>query len=152
MEHARTLLDELGQVAVIRDDPTYARYLPELVRCACGLSDVALARRLVDGVEPRTPLQGHALCAARAALAEAAGDLGEATSGYAEAAARWREFGNVPERAAALLGHGRGLVALGRREAEEPLRDARELFRSMGYRPALEECEALLGQAAAAAG
>jgi hypothetical protein len=139
-------------VAVIRDDPTYARYLPELVRCALGLSDLALARRLLDGVEARTPLQGHALCAARAAIAEAAGDLGEATSRYAEAAARWREFGNVPERASALLGQGRGLVALGRHDAEEPLRDARELFRSMGYRPAFAECDALLGQASAAAG
>ncbi|MDQ1535333.1 MAG: hypothetical protein QOF28_3094 [Actinomycetota bacterium] len=151
-EHARSLLDELGQVAVRRDDPTYAQYLPELARCALGLSDLAVARRLVDGVEPRTPLQGHALCAARAALAEAAGDLGEATSRYAEAAARWRDFGNVPELAFALLGHGRSLVALGRHEAEEPLRDARDLFRSMGYGPALEECEALLGRASAAAG
>ena len=151
-EHARSLLDELAQAAVLRDDPTYAQYLPELVRCALGLSDLALARRLVDGVEARTPRQGHALCSARAALAEAAGDLGDATSLYAEAAARWREFGNVPERAFALLGHGRGLVALGRHEAEEPLREARELFRAMGYRPALEECEALLGQASAAAG
>ena len=104
-----------------------------------------LAKRLVDGVEPRTPLVEHALHAARAQLAEAAGDHAEAAALYAEAAERWREFGNVPERAYALLGQGRCLAALGQPEAQEPLREARELFASMGYRPALAETEALLG-------
>ena len=76
-----------------------------------------LADRLVDGVEPRTPLAEHALCACRAQLAEAAGDHAEAAALYAEAAERWREFGNVPERAYALLGQGRCLAALGQPEA-----------------------------------
>ena len=76
-----------------------------------------LAARLVDGVEPRTPLAEHALCACRAQLAEAAGDHAEAAALYAEAAERWREFGNVPERAYALLGQGRCLAALGKPEA-----------------------------------
>jgi hypothetical protein len=53
----------------------------------------------------------------------------------------------VPERAYALLGQGRCLAALGKPEAEEPLREARELFASMGYKPALAETEALLGGA-----
>jgi hypothetical protein len=42
------------------------------------------------------------------------------------------------------------LAALGRPEAEEPLRDARELFASMGYKPALAETDALLGPTEAA--
>ena len=104
-----------------------------------------------DGVEPRTPLAEHALCACRAQLAEAAGEHAEAAALYAEAAERWREFGNVPERAYALLGQGRCLRALGEPEAEEPLREARELFASMGYKPALAETEALLGESEAAA-
>ena len=70
---------------------------------------------------------------------------------YADAAERWQEFGNVPERAYALLGQGRCLAALGKLEAEEPLREAKELFTSMGYRPALAETEALLAETAAAA-
>ncbi len=70
---------------------------------------------------------------------------------YADAAERWREFGNVPERAYALLGHGRSLVALGQPGAEQPLNEARELFASMGYKPALEETEKLLAAVAAAA-
>ena len=51
------------------------------------------------------------------------------------------EFGNVPERAYALLGQGRCLSAIGSPEAEEPLQEARELFESMGYQPALAETE-----------
>jgi hypothetical protein len=35
--------------------------------------------------------------------------------------------------------------------AEEPLREARELFASLGYKPALAECETLLGENEAAA-
>ena len=70
---------------------------------------------------------------------------------YAEAAERWRAFGNVPERAYALLGQGRCLAALGDPEAEGPLREAHELFASMGYKPALAETEALLGEGEIAA-
>ena len=69
---------------------------------------------------------------------------------YAEAASRWQVFGNVPERAYALLGQGRFLRVLGRPEALEPLLEARKLFTSMGYTPALAETEELLGQATAA--
>ena len=70
---------------------------------------------------------------------------------YAEAAERWHGFGNVRERAYALLGQGRSLVGPGKREAEAPLNQARELFALMGYKPALLETEALLGSADAAA-
>jgi hypothetical protein len=105
----------------------------------------------VNGVEPVTPLQEHSLAACRAQLAEAAGDQAGAAVLYEQAAERWREFGNVPEQAYALLGQGRCLAALGKSEAGEPLREARELFASMGYRPALAETEALLGETEAAA-
>ena len=40
---------------------------------------------------------------------------------------------------------------LNRPEPEEPLREARELFASMGYQPSLAETEALLGKSEAAA-
>ena len=121
------------------------------MRTALALRQPELANRLVDGVEPRTPLAEHALCASSAQLAEAAGDYAEAVVLYAEAAERWREFGNVPERAYALLGQGRCLAALGQPEAREPLGEARELFASMGYRPALADTETLLEQTTAAA-
>ena len=47
---------------------------------------------------------------------------------YAEAAERWHQFGNVPERAYALLGQGRCLTATRRRGRPAPLHEARELF------------------------
>jgi hypothetical protein len=102
-------------------------------------------------VEHKTPLFKHALHDCRAQLAEAAGDLDEAAGLYAEAAGRWSDFGNVRQRAYALLGQGRCLTAQGKIEAEAPLREARELFASMGFKPALAETDALLRPAEAAA-
>ena len=150
-QQANALLVELVQVPEIEADPYYATALPTLARTALALRQPELAERLVDGVEPRTPLAEHALHAARAQLAEAVEKHAEAAAQYAEAAERWREFGNVPERAYALLGQGRSLAALGRPGAREPLREARELFASMGYRPALAETHTLLDRATAAA-
>ena len=85
-----------------------------MLRTALAAGDPDLAKRLTDGLEPRYPLREHALCAARAQLAEHAGDHADAATLYAEAAARWQQFGNVREHAYALLGQGRCLVALGR--------------------------------------
>ncbi len=149
-ERSCVLLAELEQTAGARGTPYYARQLPAMLRTALAAGDPALAKRLANGPEPRYPLNEHALCAARAQLAEHAGDHVEAAALYAEAAARWQEFGNVPERAHALLGQGRCLLGLGRPGAEQPLREARDLFAAMGYKPALAETEALLDQTAAA--
>jgi class 3 adenylate cyclase/tetratricopeptide (TPR) repeat protein len=146
-QEAKALLVELGQVPGIRADPNYASLLPELVRTARVLGEPELAAELVDGVEPHVPVVEHALCTCRAQLAEAAGGRAEAADLYDDAAERWREFGNVPERAYALLGQGRCLVSLGPREAVEPLGEARELFASMGYKPTLTETETLLEHA-----
>jgi predicted ATPase/class 3 adenylate cyclase len=150
-QRASALLVELEQVVGIRADPYYAAALCELVRSAAALRQPELATRLVDGVEPRTPLFEHALSGCRGQLAEAAGEHGGAAQLYADAAERWRDFGNVPERAYALLGQGRSLAALGKLESKVPLREARELFASMGFEPALAETEALLGETEAAA-
>ena len=143
-ERAKALLEELEQTSGTRDDPYYAAHLPELVRCALALGDQALASRLIAGVEPRTPLQQNALGACRAALAEAGGDHATAAAVYADAATRWRQFGDVPELASALLGQGRCLVALDTPGAVVPLSEARELFDAMGYAPAVKETDALL--------
>jgi hypothetical protein len=104
----------------------------------------------MHSLRPTTPLRQHTLLTVRAAISEAAGkNPKEAARLYAEAAQRWHTFGNVPERAYALLGQGRCLRALDDPETEQPLREARELFASMGYQPALAEAEALLHQSAA---
>jgi hypothetical protein len=142
-DKATRLLSQLEQTHGTRGEPYYAALLAGLVRTALALKAPELAAKLVDGVEPRTPLHDHALCACRAQLAEAAGTHAEATALYAEASERWREFGDAPEHAAALLGQGRCLVRLGRPEAEQPLREAREIFTLLGYHPALAETEML---------
>jgi class 3 adenylate cyclase/tetratricopeptide (TPR) repeat protein len=148
---ATAVLEELERIGETRADPYYAAALPGLVRCAFELGEPALAARLIAGVEPRTPLQQHGLATCRSELAEAAGDPATAATGYADAAARWRKFGDLPELASALLGEGRCLVALGTPGADGPLREARELFTTMGYAPALSETDALLQRAEATA-
>jgi class 3 adenylate cyclase/tetratricopeptide (TPR) repeat protein len=149
-DRARALLRELEHAPGARGVSYYMRQLAAIVRTALATGDRALAERLVERVVPHYPLDEDALCAARAQLSEHAGDLAEAVTLYADAAERWHAFGNVPERAYALLGEGRCLLMLGRPGAEQPLREARDLFASMGYEPVLMETEGLLEQTAAA--
>jgi hypothetical protein len=150
-EQARLLLHELDRIPASRTDPVYATHLPGLVRTAHALNDPDLATSLTKGVPALIPLHQHALTSSQAQLAEAAGNHSEAATLYADAADRWHEFGNVPERAYALLGQGRSLHAFRDSGAEQPLRLARELFRLIGYNPALEQTNALLNQSQAAA-
>jgi class 3 adenylate cyclase len=145
-EQARALLAKIEQTPGARDVPYYSRQLGPMLRTALAAGDPDLAQRLAQGLEPRYPLREHALCAARAQLAEAAADHADAAALYAEAAARWQQFGNIREYAYALLGQGRCLVTLADPTGEQSLRKAAELFTSMGYRPALAETEALLEQ------
>ncbi|MGB2874912.1 MAG: adenylate/guanylate cyclase domain-containing protein [Gaiellaceae bacterium] len=149
-EEAKALLIELEATPNIRGGMYPAR-LAANVRSALACADLALANRLVDAVQQLTPLHEHALYAARAALTEAAGDHEQAIGLYAEAAERWEGFGDVPERAHALLGQGRCLLRLGRPEAQPVLREARDIFARLGARPLQKETEALLDRAAAAA-
>jgi class 3 adenylate cyclase/tetratricopeptide (TPR) repeat protein len=154
-EQASALLAEIEQTPGAHETAYYARELPAMVRTALAAGDPELAKRLTDGLDPGYPLEEHALRAAHAQLAEHAGDHPEAAALYADAAARWQQFGNVPEQAHALLGQGRCLIALDEPASEPasemPLTHARELFESMGYKPALAETEALLTQGEAAA-
>ena len=138
------LLEELDGTGGTRDDPYYAAQLPDLVRYSLAVGASELADRLVTGVEPRTPLQRNALAASRAAIKEVANDRAGAAAAYAEAAMRWREFGDIPELAYALLGRGRCLRFLGACDAQTYLSEASELFGSMGYRPAMAETAMLL--------
>jgi class 3 adenylate cyclase/tetratricopeptide (TPR) repeat protein len=144
-EQARALLRELDELGYV------GWQLRSLVGTALALEEPELAERFVGRFDSVAPIARHILNSVRAQLAEAGGDPVAAVRLYAEAAEGWEEFGNVPERAYALLGRGRCLQALGEGEAEQPLRVARELFALMGYRPALVQTEALLDQAQAAA-
>jgi class 3 adenylate cyclase/tetratricopeptide (TPR) repeat protein len=142
-DQARAMLDELGQLDAI---PGFSPELPYLTRVALALDEAPLAEQLAAGIEPVTPLDQHALASARAQLVEATGEYSDAAGLYRETAERWRGFGSVPGRAYALLGQGRCLLALGDTRAEFTLGQARDLFQSMGYKPALDETETLLAR------
>jgi class 3 adenylate cyclase/tetratricopeptide (TPR) repeat protein len=150
-DEACALLEELATTEGAGQTTYYRRQLAPMVRTALAAGDEALARHLTDLLESHYSVDEHALCAARAELAEHEGRYAEAVPLYTEAAERWRTFGNVPERAYALLGEGRCRAALGEPTAEEPLTIARELFALLGYKPALAETEVHLHQAQAAA-
>ena len=121
------------------------------MRTALSLRQPELANRLADGVEPRTPLAEHALCAARAQLAEAAEQHMRGRSPVRRRGRAMAAFGNVPERAYALLGQGRCLSTDGNTSAASLLLEARELFAAMGFAPAVAEIDSYLGPAEAAA-
>ena len=115
-----------------------------MLRTALAAGDPDLAERLADGLEPRYPLHEHALCAARAQLAEHAGDHAEAAALYAEAAAT---LAAVRERPRARLRPPRPGPLPGRPRrprGREPLREARRAVRLDGLPPALAETEKLL--------
>jgi tetratricopeptide (TPR) repeat protein len=144
---ARSLLVELTEIEAMRADPYYGALLPELVRCALSVGDPALGRALAYGVEPRTPLVELSLAAVGAAIAEVDDPVGAAAS-FAEVAARWQEFGQLPEQAHALLGEGRSRIAAGLPDPAGPLLRARELFNTMGVRRSIAEADGLLARPA----
>jgi class 3 adenylate cyclase/tetratricopeptide (TPR) repeat protein len=148
-EEACALLSELEQTAGTRETPYYPGQLPAMLRTAITAGALDLAAQLAHGIELSYPIHEHALCSARAQLAEANGDHAEAADVYGEAAERWQQFGNVPERAYALLGRGRCLVAATGLPAQVPLTEARDLLADMSYTLALDQTERLLAQAAA---
>jgi tetratricopeptide (TPR) repeat protein len=105
---------------------------------------------LLDGYTPFTNRDRSSALTAEAAKAELEGDLDNAISRYAEAAERWAAFPHVLEHGHALIGVGRCLLAIGREvEARERLREARELFVSLGGVPLVVETDDLLASATA---
>ena len=123
----------------------YAWMVPEAVRLALRCSGLELAERLGDRGDGLLPVQQHVMATVGALLAEARGAHESAAAGFADAAARWRDFMVPYEEGHALLGQGRCLAALGRApEAAAPLAAARVIFARLGAKPALAETDALL--------
>jgi tetratricopeptide (TPR) repeat protein len=144
-ERAAALLFEVEATPHVRETPAYSSALPSMVRTAVAAGDPSLAERLAHGVRTPHPYFDLAAMAARATLAEARGDVAEASKLYQQVAGRCERFGVVPERAYALLGAGRCLLRLQDRGAEADLRNARELFATLGVRHLIAELDELLG-------
>jgi hypothetical protein len=147
---ARALLAELGNAHAGSTAP-YAANLGNAIRAALAAGAPELAVALADAVQPRHPLQQHAVVTARALLAEHHGQHAKAAGLYADAANRWKQFEVPWEQAHALLGQGRCLLALRKpTEALQALRTARDILTTLEARPALTDVDRLQAQATAA--
>ena len=135
-ERARALLAEIEQTPGARDNPYYSRQLAAMLRTTLAAGDPDLAQRLTDGLEPRYPLREHALCAARAQLAEHAGDHAQAASPLCRSG---RTLAAVRQRPRTRLCTARPgpLPARARQSpsAEVPLREARGTVQLDGLPP-----------------
>jgi class 3 adenylate cyclase/tetratricopeptide (TPR) repeat protein len=149
---AIALLAELSDPRTTRTE-AYAANLAGAVRTALAAGAPGLAAELAGAVQPRYQLQQHAAVTARALLAEHHGQHAEAAALFADAAGRWQRFAVPWERAQALLGQGRCLLALrAPAEARQPLTEARDIFASLVAAPALADAAQLLAQATELAG
>ena len=144
------LLTELSKAAAAQE-ANYAANLASAIRTALAAGAPELATGLAAALQPSHPLQQHAAVTAQALLAEHHRQHTEAAALFADAAGRWQKFEVPWEQAQALLGQGRCLLALGQPdEARDPLRTARNIFATLGARPALTETGKLLAQASPA--
>jgi class 3 adenylate cyclase/tetratricopeptide (TPR) repeat protein len=149
-DRARDLLNELDRMGLHAND-NYVATLPELVHTALAAGDPGLAERLTVGAQPLFPLHENALLSVQALLTESRGSAKEAAELFARAADRWGEFGDVWERAQALLNRGRCLLAGGDpHAAARVLAEARAIFVHLGARPAAASTDPLLERAMAA--
>jgi len=99
------------------------------------LGDVDLARRIGE-LDVTTPLERLYTDATHAMVSEMEGDTERAASRYADVQERWRAYGCAFEAAAAALGRGRCLRALGRQdEATAAFTHARAGFDALGAQP-----------------
>jgi tetratricopeptide (TPR) repeat protein len=137
--------------ATEQHDTYRLQFLPDAARvlAATGRADL-LETLLADAPAPRNVRTRNALASVQAVAAEAGGDLAGAAASYEACAAAWLAYGSLPERAHALLGEGRCRRALGEVGADERLREARGVFRSLGASPLAAQVDGLLGDAAAA--
>jgi hypothetical protein len=108
--------------------------------------DLGLAGRLSTDVERRFPYHRHALAACSAMLEEAHGHPAQAARAHADAAAGWERFGVVPERAHALLGQARCLVAVADPSGAAVAEEARAIFEHLGATPAVAAAVSLEAQ------
>ena len=123
-ERAHGVLTELIELPGSCEDTALVRQFPALIRATVACGDTALGERFVAAMQRGTPAQEHGLQAGRALLAEARGDTEDAATRHADAARRWREFGDLSELTPALVGLARCTddPASGTRRSPRPCR------------------------------
>ncbi len=144
---ARGLVEEVQRLVGDRGGGRWylGQQVADLVRVGVAVGQRATAAALAAQADDGVARNRYGLLSARAALAEADGALEEAALRYDEAAARWAGYGHQLERARALLGAGRCLLALGRPEGRRRLEDAQPVLAALNAVPLLDEIDAALG-------
>ncbi|HYG71137.1 MAG TPA: hypothetical protein VEC15_02470, partial [Actinomycetota bacterium] len=146
---ADDLIDEF--IRVTEDhDTARLQFLPDVARVCAAHGRIDVLERLVsEEHRVRNERGRRALAAARAVLAEARGDHADAAARYADVAHGWLRYGSIPERAEAMLGRGRCLLAIGEvDEARVALAAARVHLEELGAAPALAEIDDLSSESA----
>jgi tetratricopeptide (TPR) repeat protein len=146
---ARRLIEEFEDVT--RGQPVFRwESLPDALRALDGTGQTGLAEKLLEGTGESIARHRYGVLTAKALLAEEGGDLERALELHEEAAERWGEFEHALERGYALLGAGRCLVGLGRREeAAARLQEARDVFVGLQARPLIADADHWMEQGAA---
>jgi tetratricopeptide (TPR) repeat protein len=135
------LADEFGRETQ-EHDVYRLLFLPDAVRVLVACGELVRAGALVpDEGRARNDRHRHAISSARAAIAEATGDLPDAARRYEACAAAWSRYGSAFERAQALLGHARTLRALDDAGAVDAMERAREALADLGAAPWLERVD-----------
>jgi tetratricopeptide (TPR) repeat protein len=116
--------------------------LAEYARVSVFAGRLDFVRNLLTIVDRETPYFRRHATAAEAVVAEAEGRLDDAAAEYEEAARLWRDGGYVVEEAHARFGLARCQIGLGRTAAAEaPLREARDVYVSLGARTFLSQLD-----------
>jgi class 3 adenylate cyclase/tetratricopeptide (TPR) repeat protein len=147
-----------GAVALIEEYAETTRFSPlsrrlpsftDALRILVIAGDLGLAESLLEEeAQAAGRRAANSILTGKAILAEARGELVEAGAFFLQAAEGWQAFGHVPERSQALLGAGRSCLGVSLwSEAQETLRQARNLFVGLGAEPALAETDELLERA-----
>jgi class 3 adenylate cyclase/tetratricopeptide (TPR) repeat protein len=148
LSFAAALAGEAEEVMRVGGVGLRARHLPQLVSIALAAGATDTAHRFLDGDHLDAGRPAHAVVTARALVAEFNDKSAEALELYDDAAARWSEYGSVLERADALAGAGRSLLALGRpHEATARLQEARTLYQDLGAAPSVGRVDDALARA-----
>jgi hypothetical protein len=122
-------------------------WLPGWLRSATRLGELALAERIFEATDPRSPLDRFNTQAARAVLTEATLGPEAALGLYSAVADDARRFGAVVEEGFAHLGRARCLHGVGRQQDAAPwLQRAQEIFAPAAMAPALTEVRELLAR------
>lgn len=153
VERALAFVREFADITAAQ--PEYRGiYLPVVVRTLVDAGAVEEAERLVEEApEPASQRLRLSMLSTRAVVAAGRGEHESAVSMYEEAVRGWASYGFVLEEGRVLLGLGRSLHALGRRDEARPhLLRARQLMGALGARPSLEEIEDLLRRTTAMSG